>query len=105
MDAVLADEGADFGYGIAVVSGDHIAGHEVGDGIVVFHGWLVMKHGSGGWGLLSAVWGWVGGCCAAHAECPAYTWHLITALLVMNTPTIQYLRDIPLWLNEYAVGG
>lgn len=38
MDAVLADEGADFGDGIAVVGGDHIAGHEVGDGIVAFHG-------------------------------------------------------------------
>lgn len=64
MDAVLADEGADFGDGIAVVGGDHITGHEVGDGVVAFHGWLVMKHGGGGRGLLCVSWEWVGGCCA-----------------------------------------
>lgn len=38
MDAVLTDEGTDFGDGIAVMGGDHIAGHEVGDGVVAFHG-------------------------------------------------------------------
>lgn len=39
VDAVLADKGAHLGDRITVVCGDHVAGHDVGDGIVAFHGW------------------------------------------------------------------
>lgn len=38
MHAVLAHQGADLGDGVAVVGGDHCAGHDVGDGFVAFHG-------------------------------------------------------------------
>ena len=35
---VLAYQGAHLGNGVAVMCGDHAAGHDVGDGIVSFHG-------------------------------------------------------------------
>lgn len=38
MHAMLTNELADFGDGLAMMDGDEMAAHDVGDGVVAFHG-------------------------------------------------------------------